>query len=429
MATVVIVGRPNTGKSTLFNRLVGGRVAITLSEPGITRDRIVRTAEWLGRSFDVIDTGGLVLDAEDEITRQVERQVRIALSEADVVVLVVDGVAGRTPLDEEIAHRLRDENIRFLVAVNKQDVKRDFDPQDFQTLGGHRLFSISAEHGTGVDDLLDEILRLLPPLDPLHPRSLAPLSLAILGRPNVGKSSFLNSLLGHERAIVTPIPGTTRDVVESRFALDGRQFRLLDTAGIRKHAKVSAPVEYYSVTRAIDVIQRCDVALLVVDATEGPTNQDKKIAKLIDSRSRGMVIIANKMDLVPKKLERKVRQWVKDKLAFVGYAPVTYCSALKNQGVIAAVRRAAQVYDSGSYRLSKSLLKEAVLPRLERRPPRYDCRVTGLAQAGVRPPSFRLRVTNPEAVSESYLRFVDSAIRDCFSFDGYPLRLRLIRTG
>lgn len=427
MPAVVLVGRPNTGKSTLFNRLVGGRIAITLSEPGITRDRLIRSAEWLGHRFDVIDTGGLVPNATDEISQQVERQVRVALSEADVIVLVVDGVAGCTPLDEEIASRLRQESRSFVVAVNKRDVKRGFDPAEFYHLGASHVLPISAEHGTGVDELLDEIIRLLPAQSPCSP-SPPPVSLALLGRPNVGKSSFLNSLLGHERSIVTPIPGTTRDVVEDRIVFEGRTFRLLDTAGIRKPSRVSSAVEYFSVSRALDTIQRCDVALLVIDATEGPTNQEKKIANLIDSHSRGMVVVANKMDLVPPRLDRKVRKWVKDQLAFVGYAPVVFCSALKNQGVLEAVRQAAVVYDSGSRRISRSLLREAVVSQLEQKPPRYDCRITSLVQTGIRPPTFRLRATDPEAVSATYLRFVESTIRTCFNFAGYPLRLKVMQS-
>lgn len=423
MATVAIVGRPNTGKSTLFNRLVGGRIAITLAEPGITRDRLARTAEWLGREFDVIDTGGLVPDSADEMAKQVERQVKVALAEADVVVLVVDGFAGLMPLDEEIASRLRREGRSFLVAVNKRDIKRGYDTSEFEKLNGAKLFSIAAEHGTGVDDLLDEILTRLP--SETETPAAATVSLALLGRPNVGKSSLLNRLLGSDRSIVMSTPGTTRDVVEDRFSLDGRSYRLLDTAGIRKHARVAAPVEYYSVSRALDVIERCDVALLVIDATEGPTNQDKKIANLIDSRSKGMVVVANKMDLVPAKLVSEVQKWVADQLKFVGYAPAEFTSALKNRGVLEACRRAGRVYDAGGHRIGKVLLREAVVEKLLRRPPKYNCRVLGLTQANARPPVFKLRVSEPKSVTDSYRRFVVSAIRDCFGFEGYPIILRL----
>ncbi len=425
MVTVVLVGRPNTGKSTLFNRLVGGRIAITLREPGITRDRIIRTAEWLGHSFQVIDTGGLVPDSQDEMARQIVKQVEVALKEADIVVLVVDGRAGLAPLDEEIGSRLRRRERSFVVAVNKLDVKRDYDAAEFHRLGGEKMFLISAEHGTGVDELLDEIIRKLP-AESGKPVEQA-IGLAILGRPNVGKSLFLNTLLGDERAIVTDTPGTTRDVVEEAFQLEGRDYWLLDTAGIRRKAKVKAPVEYYSVTRAIDVIGRCDVALLVLDATEGPTNQDKKISNLVESRNKGLVIVANKMDLVPASLVRRVQEYVASELAFVGYAPIAFTSALKGKGLVEAVRRAGQVYDAGDRRVSNALVQAAVLEKVQNKPPKYNCRVLGLSQVGTRPPRFRLRLTRPEAVDSAYQRFVVSEIRRCFSFEGYPIRLRITR--
>ncbi len=422
MATVVLVGRPNTGKSTLFNRLVGGRVAITLREPGITRDRIIRTAEWLGNRFQVIDTGGLVPGSEDEMAGQIERQVRVALEEADVVVLVVDGQTGPAPLDEEIGARLHKEGRPFLLAVNKLDARRDYDSSEFHGLGGEKLLPISAEHGIGVDDLLDEIISRLP--EKLVRTGRDALALAILGRPNVGKSSFLNALLGDERAIVTATPGTTRDVVEENFQLDKRVYRLLDTAGIRKQAKVHDAVEYYSVSRAIDVIERCNIALLVVDATEGPTSQDKKLASLIEDRGKGLIIVANKMDLVPSDLIRKVQDWTTTRMSFVGYAPVVFTSALRNEGIADAVRQAGLMHEAGGRHLSNALLRETALERIQRKPPKYNCRVLGLSQLGTRPPLFRLRLSSPEGMNPAYRRHVAAEIRRCFPFQGYPIRIR-----
>jgi GTP-binding protein len=425
MAVVALVGRPNTGKSTLFNRLVGRRIAITLHEPGITRDRIIRTAEWSGKRCQVIDTGGLVPDADDEIQRQIERQVRVALAEADVVVLVVDGRDGCHPLDQEIAARLRREGTRFLVAVNKLDARREFDEAEFHALGGDRLFPISAEHGIGVDDLLEEVFDRFGKVPRAPGRESLPL--AILGRPNVGKSSFLNALLGSERSIVTAIPGTTRDVIEQDFELDGRAFRLIDTAGIRRRTRVTDGVEFYSVTRALDTIDRCAVALLVVDATEGPTSQDQRLARLIDSRARGLVVVANKMDLVPRNLVDDVERWVDRHLAFVGYAPVAWTSALNGTGVADAVREAGRVHDAGGRQLSNALLRESVLPRLQRRQPAYNCRVLAISQTGTRPPVFRLRLSNPAAADKTWLRFVVTEIRRAFGFAGYPVRVRTNR--
>jgi len=422
---VVICGRPNTGKSTLFNRLVGGRVAITLQEPGITRDRIVREVEWLGRRFKVVDTGGLVPDSKEEMNREVERQVQIALDEARVIVLVVDGSAGLQPQDEEIAARLRRAGREFVVAANKLDIRSRFEPADFYRLGGQALIPISAELGTGVDDLLDAVLARLPDKPRKHTADV--LTLTIVGRPNVGKSSMMNYLLGHSRAIVTATPGTTRDVIEESFEFEGKAYRLLDTAGIRRKPRVNEPVEYYSVTRAIEQIKHCDIALVMFDAFDGPTNQDKRIVNLAVERNRGLIIIANKMDTVPDKLKEKVRDWVKKELAFADYAPVMFTSVLQGRGVTKAVREARRVWESGGQQVPGSKLRDGVLPLLQKNQPRFDCRVTALSQVGTRPPTFRLRVTRPKALTPSYERFVVGEIRKRFKFVGYPLRIKVTR--
>ena len=422
---VVIVGRPNTGKSTLFNRLVGGRVAITLQEPGITRDRIIRDVEWLGRRFKVVDTGGLVPNSKEEMNREVERQVQIALDEAKVIVLVVDGSAGLQPLDDEIAARLRRAGLEFVVAVNKLDIKRKFEEADFHRLGAVVLVPISAELGTGVDDLLDAVLARLPVEE--KRRRAEVLSLAIVGRPNVGKSSLMNYLLGHSRSIVTATPGTTRDVIEESFELEGRAYRLLDTAGIRRKPRVSEPVEYYSVTRAIEQIKHCDVALVMFDAFDGPTNQDKRIVNLVEERSRGLVMVANKMDTVPDNLKEKVRDWVKKELSFADYAPVLFTSVLQGKGATEAVRAARRVWESGGQQVPGTRLRDEILPLLEKNQPRFDCRIVALTQVGTRPPTFRLRATRPGAVTPAYQRFVISEIRSRFKFVGYRVRIKVTR--
>jgi GTP-binding protein len=422
---VAIVGRPNTGKSTLFNRLVGGRVAITLQEPGITRDRIIRDAEWLGRRFRVVDTGGLIPNSKEEIAREVERQVAIALAEAKVIVLVVDGASGLQPMDEEIARRLRKQDRQFIVAVNKLDQRRSFDSADFHRLGADALIPISAELGTGIDELLEAVFERLPEAPKRRAEHI--LSLAILGRPNVGKSSLLNRLLGAERSIVTAIPGTTRDVVEELLEHGGRLLRLLDTAGIRRKPKVHEPVEYYSVTRAIDQLSRCDVAIVMFDAFDGPNNQDKRIINLVTERGRGMVVFANKMDTVPAGKKEPVRDWVNRELSFVGYAPVIFGSVLKGQGVDKALRTALSVWDSGGVQIPNAELRRALMPRVERNQPRSDSRVLALSQTGTRPPAFRLRLSNPKAMSAAYERFVLGEIRRRFRFPGYPVRLHVTR--
>ncbi len=400
---------------------MGGRVAITLQQPGITRDRIIREADWLGRRFKVVDTGGLVPDSAEEIAREVERQVQIALSDARVIVLVTDGAAGLAPLDEEIAARLRRAGRRFIVAVNKLDRKRVFDSGEFHKLGAELVVPMSAEQGTGVDELLDAVVARLPSVG----RSSTPaaLVLAILGRPNVGKSSLLNALLGRQRSIVTATPGTTRDVVEDEFELDGRVWRLLDTAGIRRKPRVREAVEYYSVTRAIDQIERCDVALVMFDAFDGPTNQDKRVVNLVEERNKGMVIVANKLDLVPEDKRELVRAWVKKELAFVSHVPVVFSSVLHGQGVSEIVRRAGRVWDSGAKTIPRSRLRQDVLPRLESHPPRPDVRVLGLSQVGIRPPRFLLRLSRPCALDPAWERFAASELRKLVRFAGYPIRL------
>lgn len=425
MATVVIVGRPNTGKSTLFNRIVGGRVAITLEESGITRDRIIRHAEWCGRSFSVVDTGGLVPDSSVELEREVNRQVALALSEATVVVLVVDGAAGLAPLDEEIARRLRRQGLGFVLGVNKSDSRRRFDAAEFHRLGAEVLLPISAEHGTGVDELLDEIVRRLPAEKRQRPEPAVPL--AILGRPNTGKSTLLNRLLSRERAIVSPIPGTTRDAVEDEFDFEGQRFRLIDTAGIRRRTKVEQPVEFYSVSRALDTIRRCELALVVIDATDGPTNQDKRIVNLVEEQDKGIVIVANKLDIVPRELVKKVQDYVRRELQFADYAPIVFASALKGRGVSEVIRQARAVHTAGTTQVSAALLRRTVLAELSANPPRRGCRVLGLAQTGTRPPTFRLRLSDPRAADAAFRRRIINLLRAGFGFAGWPIRLRITR--
>ncbi|MEO0053508.1 MAG: GTP-binding protein, partial [candidate division WOR-3 bacterium] len=280
--------------------------------------------------------------------------------------LVGDCTTGLLPLDEELASRLRAQGRKFLLAVNKCDKRRQFDETEFYRLGAERVFVISAEHGTGVDELLDAVIAGLPPVKLSAPTGLA---LAILGRPNVGKSTILNQLLGRERAIVTPVPGTTRDLIEETFDFEGETFRIVDTAGIRRRTKIEQPVEYYSVQRAIDAINRCDIALVVIDATEGPTAQDKRIINLVTRRDKGLVIIANKIDLIPRELKKKVEEYITRNLEFVSYAPLVYTCAIRGKGVRDAVRQAKAVYHSGAMRISSRFLRETILAQLKENPP------------------------------------------------------------
>lgn len=422
MATVVIIGRPNVGKSTLFNRLVGGRVAITLKEPGITRDRLIHTANWRGREFTVIDTGGFIPDAETTVEQEIARQVKIALQEAAVVIMVVDGTIGILPLDQIIAEQLRRQGIDFLLAVNKCDLKRKFDIHEFHRLGGTKIFPISAEHGIGIDELLDEVITRLPASPPTPSSAIA---LAIVGRPNVGKSTLLNRLLGKERAIVTPEPGTTRDPVEDTLEFEAQRFQLIDTAGIRRRSHVNQNVEFYAVRRAIDAVERCAIAVVVIDATEGPTAQDKKIINLVTTRGKGLVIAANKSDLIPQELIKKVREYITAKLNFVNYAPVVYTVATTGKGILDLRRQIKAIYHSGGMRLSRRFLSATLLAELKNHPPAIHCRVLGITQTGVRPPTFRLRLSQPDAVTATYQRYILNLIRQQFKFTGYPIRLNI----
>ncbi len=422
MATVVIIGRPNVGKSTLFNRLVGGRVAITLKEPGITRDRLIHTANWRGREFTVIDTGGFIPDAETTVEQEIARQVKIALQEAAVVIMVVDGTIGILPLDQTIAEQLRRQGIDFLLAVNKCDLKHKFDIHEFHRLGGTKIFPISAEHGIGIDELLDEVIARLPASPPTPSSAI---TLAIVGRPNVGKSTLLNRLLGKERAIVTPEPGTTRDPVEDTFEFEAQRFQLIDTAGIRRRSQVNQNVEFYAVRRAIDAVERCTIAVVVIDATEGPTAQDKKIINLVTTRGKGLVIAANKSDLIPQELIKKVREYITAKLNFVNYAPVVYTVATTGKGILDLLRQIKAIYHSGGMRLSRRFLSATLLAELKNHPPALHCRVLAITQTGVRPPTFRLRLSRPDAVTTTYQRYILNLIRQQFKFTGYPIRLNI----
>jgi GTPase len=428
MLTVAIIGRPNTGKSTLFNRLVGRRVAITLMEPGTTRDRIIQQGEWLNRRFWVIDTGGLVTTAQTRIEKEIETQVELAIQEADIALLLVDSREGLNPVDIEIADRLKRRKTRFLLVVNKVDNPQSGIQQsaaaEFYRLGTDRFFTISAEHGHGVDDLLDYLFAEFP--QSAAPERHGEVRLAILGRPNVGKSSLLNALLGEYRSIVHDVPGTTRDVVEATFELEGRAYQIVDTAGIRRKNRVEQAIEYFSVLRAIRTIDDADVVIFVLDVRAGVSVQDKHIAALIAEKGRGLVICANKADLLSEDALEPVRDWLREVLPYIRYVPIVFTSALENRNVQEVVRAASRVFEQGQKRVSKQDLKE-LLPEFEAAPPRRGAKVYAVRQTGVSPPQFKLSVTDPKVINEAYLKFAEREIRRHFGFEGYPLRIRVGR--
>lgn len=435
---VAIVGRPNVGKSTLFNRIVGKKRAILADIPGTTRDRLYDQVTWNERTFTLVDTGGLLMADEEiaalplaEIVRRTREQALLAIDEADAIVLVVDVLAGLTSGDAEIAQLLRQAGKPLFVAVNKADnEERRQNAVEFYRLGLGEPFALSALHGTGVGELLDTLVAALPPAAEEEAVEEGVVRIAIVGRPNVGKSQLLNTLLGQERAIVSPIPGTTRDALDTPLQWGDRRIVLIDTAGIRRRGRVEVGVERYSVLRALRAIERADVALLLIDAAQGLTAQDAHVAGSILQAYRGIVLVLNKWDLVPKDQHtfddyvRLLRQnW-----PFLDYAPVVSISALTGQRVVRAVDTALQVYEEAHKRIPTALLNDLVREAVQAHPPAsvvrgHALRLYYATQAGVAPPTFVFFVSNPKAVHFSYQRYLENRIRQVFGFSGVPLKM------
>jgi GTP-binding protein len=431
---VAIVGRPNVGKSTLFNRLVGGRVAIVQPEPGVTRDRIYREAEWNGQRFILADTGGVVEEAADTIEAGVRKQVARAIEEADLVLFVVDALTGVVSEDKAVADILRRSQKTVLLVVNKVD---RFDPPpalgEFYALGMGDPLPVSAAQGLNTGDLLDAVVARLPLRKAGRKEEGEALRVAVVGRPNVGKSSLVNAILGEERVLVSETPGTTRDTVDTPFERGGRRYVLVDTAGIRRKSRVEMPVERYSIIRAQKALARAEVAVLVLDATAGVTAQDKRIAGMVEEAGRAVVIAVNKWDLVPREQKNtgKYREAVTAALDFVGYAPVVFTVATAGRGVgelLEAVDRAAA---NARRRVPaaelNALLAEAVL----RNPPPpvrgKRLKIYAAKQVAENPPVFLLHVNGPELIYFSYRRYLENQLRAAYDFTGTPIRFKLRR--
>jgi GTP-binding protein len=425
---VALVGRPNVGKSTLFNRLIEEPLAIVEDVPGTTRDRLYADAEWGGTTFTFVDTGGLMLGSAGDLDGSVREQVQIAIAEADVIVFLVDVTEGITVSDMEIADLLRRSDRPVLLAVNKADnERRRQEAVEFYELGLGDPHPISALHGTGTGDLLDSLLGAVPGRGVEMP--VEGTKIAIVGRPNVGKSSLLNALLGRERMIVDEKPGTTRDAVDSLMEWDGEPLVLIDTAGIRRRGRVAPGVERYSVIRALRAIQRADVALLLLDAVEGVTEQDAHVAGYVVEEGKGLVLVVNKWDLVDKDAytAQDYADFIRRELSFIAYCPLVFVSARTGQRVGKTIEMALQVERERQTRVSTSELNRLILKAVTAHSPPSKrgkrLKIYYATQTGVAPPVFVLFVNDPELVHFSYRRYLENRLRDAFGFEGTPLRL------
>ncbi len=427
---VAIVGRPNVGKSTLFNRIIGARTAIVMDEPGVTRDRHYADTDWSGRDFLLIDTGGYVPNSADVFERAIREQVRISIEEATVILFMVDAKDGVLPIDMDMANMLRKSKKKVILAVNKIDsTKSEMKRHEFHELGLGEPQSVSAISGRNTGDLLDLIIEGFPPFEeeeaPDH------MQLAIIGRPNVGKSSITNAILGVERSIVTPIPGTTRDSIDSTITHEGRKITLIDTAGLRRKSKVKDNIEFYSTLRTMKSIQRCDVALCLFDAEEGLLHQDIDVLNEAARLNKGLVIAVNKWDIVEKdsKTADLIVKDIHAKIKMFDYVPVIFVSALTRQRIFKALELCLQVYDERSKRIPTSELNEGILEILRTTPPPStptgkQVKVLYTTQVREAPPVILLFANEAKYIPESYRRFVERQIRELWGFVGVPLTVQ-----
>jgi GTP-binding protein len=427
---IALVGRPNVGKSTLFNRVCGRRKAITDGRPGSTRDRNYAQASWRGAGFELIDTGGLLLGSADPLLGPATLQAERAIDEADLVVLVVDARAGLLPDDEAIARRLRRAGKRVIVAANKLEDRSD-GFEEFSRLGFEPIVAVSAEHGQGIGDLLDAALESIPNVPPAEDEAPA-VRIALVGRPNVGKSSLLNRLLGSDRAVVSPIPGTTRDAVDSLLERGGARYLFVDTAGIRRVRLLKENVDHVSVVQARRSIDRADVAILVLDAEEGLREMDATIAGYVQRAGRGVVLAVNKWDRArDRELKRRdFEQGLRDHLKFLAYAPVVFVSARTGQGCGELLKAVVRVRDAGRLRVTTGQLNRMLARAAERLAPKAakggkPVTILFATQVGVAPPTFLISLNHPVDLHFSYKRFLENQLRSSFGFEGTPIVLNV----
>lgn len=431
MSLVAIVGRPNVGKSTLFNRLVGMRQAIVDDVSGVTRDRHYGRCEWCGREFSVVDTGGYTTNSEDVFESAIRRQVEIAIEEADVVLFMVEAAVGITDYDAGIAEVLRRSRKPVVLCVNKVDSgEKMFDAYQFYSLGLGELYSISAANGSGTGDLLDEIIKVLPEEkeESEDPHSSLP-RIAIVGKPNVGKSSITNALLGEERNIVTPVAGTTRDSIATYYNKFGHEFMLVDTAGIRRKSKVHEDLEFYSVMRSIRAIENSDICIMMIDATSGMEAQDMNIFNLIRKNRKGCVLVVNKWDLFEKgnNTLKEYERALKSRIAPFDDVPVIFTSVPKMQRIQNVLDAVAEVYENYTRKITTARLNDALLPVIEETPPpawkgKY-VKIKYITQLPTRFPSFAFFCNLPQYVKDPYKRFLENKLRENFDFKGCPVEI------
>lgn len=428
LPVVAIVGRPNVGKSTIFNRIVGERISIEEDTPGVTRDRIYGKAEWLNTEFNIIDTGGIDI-GDEPFLEQIRAQAQVAIDEADCIIMITSGRDGVTAQDEEVAKILYRSKKPVVLAVNKVD-NPDMRHQiyDFYSLGFGEPYPISGAHGLGLGDLLDAVVSHFPKKDTKDYEDDV-IRFCLIGRPNVGKSSLVNAILGEERVIVSDIAGTTRDAVDSPYTYDGQKYVIIDTAGIRRKGKVYERTEKYSVLRALRAIERSDVVLVVINAEEGIIEQDKKIAGYAHEAGRGVIIVVNKWDAIVKdeKTMNEYEKKIRDEFLFLDYAPIVFVSAKTKQRLHTLLPLIKTVSENHAMRVQTNVLNDVIMDAVAMNPTptegKHRLKIFYMTQASVKPPTFILFVNDPELLHFSYERFFENRIRDAFGFLGTPIRI------
>ena len=428
MSIVAIVGRPNVGKSTFFNRLIQRREAIVDSVSGVTRDRHYGKTDWNGKEFSVIDTGGYVKGSDDVFEAEIDRQVELAIDEADAIIFIVDVEAGVTGMDEDVAKLLRRVDKPIFLAVNKVDnAMREQDAVEFYNLGLGDFYTIAGMSGSGTGDLLDAVVKALPEKEDKDEETLP--RFAVVGRPNAGKSSFINALIGEERYIVTDVAGTTRDAIDTKYNRFGFEFNLIDTAGIRRKAKVKEDIEFYSVMRSVRAIENCDVVMLVVDATRGFDGQVQNIFWLAQRNNKGIVILVNKWDLVEKenKTMKEFEKYIREQIEPFTDVPIVFISALTKQRVYKAIETAVQVHENRAKKIKTRELNDYMLPVIQATPPpaykgKY-VKIKFCTQLPTPYPQFAFFCNLPQYLKDPYRRFLENKLRKEYDFTGVPMRI------